>query len=119
MRFASEVELGLDSTIFLGNLIHSAGGSEVFRAGNNLLGCVSHFHGDNIGFSAFAPDYPDSPVISSVRHPLVNRRLEKDCDFLSWLIDPQNPAQSDLSSLAGLLSKESSRPRPITFRPSH
>ena len=77
----------------------------MFGSSDDLPLLSSRCDVDDVGFTAFFMDHSNPTVISSVRHTLVNGRLNYDRNLLSRFIRSQNPAESNLASLARMLAE--------------
>ena len=78
----------------------------MFGSSDDLPLLSSRCDVDDVGFTTFFMDNSNPTVISPVRHTFVYGRLNYDRNLLSRFIRPQNPAESNLASLARMLAKQ-------------
>ena len=87
----------------------------MFRSGDNLFRMATHLDMNDIGFAALLMNYSNPPVVSSVRHTLVNGRFNYDRNFLSGKVGSEDSAQANFSPLARFLPEEGPRLRTVTL----
>jgi len=64
----------------------------MFWSSDDLLCLISHLDMDDVGFAALLMNHADPTMVASVRHPLVNGRVEQDSDFLARFVCSQYSA---------------------------
>jgi hypothetical protein len=82
----------------------------VFWTSNDLFGLVTHLNMNDVGFTAFLMNDPNSSVVTPMGHAFVQRRLYQDGHLFSGLVLSKDSTQTNFAPLARLLTQKRTCP---------